>query len=1182
MTASFVTLVLILAQPAPGLNLVRVPLNEVALDALRTVDVTPVVLLSDAVIVEAAEPAVAALAGQNIEHHVLLDGAAYAAARATHTCYLVTPPLGAKTRADRELLEHHGRVLAEDECSFLFLTDPLFHLSPASARYKLAAIEFAPIALPRDLGIGPRAAGTPLLARHFVIDTILGRITLGEVMQMLRKFTGEETTTVRGVRDTIASRWTIGRKNSSAVWWLCEKYKNLGLDSVRMDSFTFRYPSNGPYYTDSNVIATRLGRVYPTRYWIIGGHLDSRGDSSVQRPDYPAPGADDNASGAIAALIAAKYMQPFPFRYTVRYIGWNGEEQGLYGSNRHAARARARNDTIMGVLNADMVATDTAGYDSIVIYRGTRPGAIAMADTFFACNQTYGTGLNIRRSSSMAANSDHYSYHIQNYDAVLVIEDGLTPYYHTRNDRVTAPTFDSVYFVKAVKALVATIATLAEPDTAVYDVAVNRIVAPVGDVDSGQTVTPVAEVENLGPTAASFTVRMRIGGDYTETRAKNLSVGQSDTVGFLAWTARLRGTLPVVCTVAMAGDVRPGNNRVADSVNVRVRDVGCARIVVPVGTVDSGTSAVPSCTVRNYGNTTESYSVRMRVASTYDEVVAVDGHAPGTAVFVTFPTWAVGLPRGRYAVTCTTGLAADMVPTNDAQADSVTVGVGDAAVVAIVAPAGTVPPGEVVPRAVLRNCGTVRRPVRAAFTVGGSTPPYQATISLPGLPPGADTTVSFAVWNAVTGTYLARCSVYQAGDVMPANDTVSAALTVRPLVTAGWIELRSMPIAPSLKHEKDGAWLADDGDYVYAAKGNKTPDFYRNNILTDSWQTLAPIPAGREGKAPGKGAVGVVGRDVYAVKGNNTLGFWRYNPDRDSWFQMADIPVGTGKKVKGGSDVVFINSQGQEPDHFYLLKGGGNEFYRYDIAGDSWSALPGAPAGTSGKAKYDKGSWLVERRLPRQGPRVIYCHKAKHHELFVFDTEAGDWLTGQLAGMPFIGSTGRSKRSKDGGSAASLGDYIYALKGGNTREFWQYYVEFDSWHEAEPMPLLGSSGKSKKVKAGADVVGTRDCLYALKGNKTLEFWRYAPAQPRTSSVSRRAARTSGPATAVPIGGLTTSSSARCPVTILDPAGRVLRRTEHSSISETARHLPPGVYFVRQQLIGGSAERADVFKLVVMR
>jgi hypothetical protein len=102
-------------------------------------------------------------------------------------------------------------------------------------------------------------------------------------------------------------------------------------------------------------------------------------------------------------------------------------------------------------------------------------------------------------------------------------------------------------------------------------------------------------------------------------------------------------------------------------------------------------------------------------------------------------------------------------------------------------------------------------------------------------------------------------------------------------------------------------------------------------------------------------------------------------------------------------------------------------------------------------------------------------------------------MTGQLAGMPFIGSSGKKKKSKDGGSAASLDDYIYALKGGNTDEFWRYDPELDSWAEYEPMPLLGSSLKSKKVKAGADIVSAGDYLFALKGNKTLELWRYTPA-----------------------------------------------------------------------------------------
>jgi hypothetical protein len=91
--------------------------------------------------------------------------------------------------------------------------------------------------------------------------------------------------------------------------------------------------------------------------------------------------------------------------------------------------------------------------------------------------------------------------------------------------------------------------------------------------------------------------------------------------------------------------------------------------------------------------------------------------------------------------------------------------------------------------------------------------------------------------------------------------------------------------------------------------------------------------------------------------------------------------------------------------------------------------------------------------------------------------------------MPIAGSAG-SKKSKDGGCGTFFGpDYIYALKGGGTQEFWRYTISSNSWAEKETLPK-GASGK--KVKAGGDITTAATVLYAFKGNKQNELWMYVP------------------------------------------------------------------------------------------
>ncbi|MDH5187215.1 MAG: T9SS type A sorting domain-containing protein, partial [candidate division WOR-3 bacterium] len=70
--------------------------------------------------------------------------------------------------------------------------------------------------------------------------------------------------------------------------------------------------------------------------------------------------------------------------------------------------------------------------------------------------------------------------------------------------------------------------------------------------------------------------------------------------------------------------------------------------------------------------------------------------------------------------------------------------------------------------------------------------------------------------------------------------------------------------------------------------------------------------------------------------------------------------------------------------------------------------------------------------------------------------------------------------------------HIYAFKGNNTLEFWIYHTDEDWWEQTEPIPLGPSY---RKVKYGGNLcyAPNNGRIYALKGNKTFEFWVYDPS-----------------------------------------------------------------------------------------
>ncbi|MEO0080182.1 MAG: C25 family cysteine peptidase, partial [candidate division WOR-3 bacterium] len=511
------------------------------------------------------------------------------------------------------------------------------------------------------------------------------------------------------------------------------------------------------------------------------------------------------------------------------------------------------------------------------------------------------------------------------------------------------------------------------------------------------------------------------------------------------------GTMKLVVT---GKNLRPhiGTCRVA------FYDVGCTRIMAPPASVDSGTVVTPSCQVYNYGDHIETYQVRMKIGTSYHQTKTVIGHFPGETLQVTFPNWTAP-SRGTFAVSCSTGLRPDLNPENDRTQTSTTVLVHDVAVKAIATPLGLVHPGLVTPQAVVVNYGTDRESTKLHFIINDGGLKYHDSILLPTGLPFCDTLVSFPGWNGSVGSFTACCYTRLATEQIPDNDTACADFWVVPVWPEGWHEAQSLPAGPSGKMVKDGAWLAfsEDNQRIYAAKGNKTSDFYCYFVDGDSWQALAQIKPGTENRLPRKGCVGCADGQghIFMTKGNNTLGFWRYDIGGDSWVQLIDVPLGaSGKRVKGGTDMVYVVQN--DTGYVYLLKGYKADFLCYNTVTGQWQSLPDAPAGAY--PKWEKGSWLVY-----DGNRFIYAHKAKVHEFRRFDIAARAWDPLVLKGMPFLGSSGKSKKSKDGGCAAYYDGSIYALKGGNTCEFWRYFIAGDSWKELDPMPEVGSTGKKKRV-----------------------------------------------------------------------------------------------------------------------
>ncbi|MBM3313974.1 YncE family protein, partial [candidate division WOR-3 bacterium] len=326
-------------------------------------------------------------------------------------------------------------------------------------------------------------------------------------------------------------------------------------------------------------------------------------------------------------------------------------------------------------------------------------------------------------------------------------------------------------------------------------------------------------------------------------------------------------------------------------------DVGVAAVVAPGEERELGDTTCPVGRWRNYGNGPAGFQAWISLSypsgkRVYTQALNVELPPGGDSVIVFFPPCTLDT-CGHWTVRCSTFMPGDLDPADDTMEHRFYVHPPDVGVRTIAAPSGRYDTNELaVPRATWHNWRSISNRFTAFCRVKdpAGVLVYSESIHVAALAGDCDTTLVFPEFRIGTreGVWTCRCSTASPMDDNPANDTLSRRFTVEagaiPPVR-GWRELAALPLSVSGRPVKDGGWLVymDGDECVYAAKGNKTGDFFRYDPRADTWHQLASVPKGSEGKPPGKGSAATTDADrfLYAVKGNNTLGFWRYDIERE-------------------------------------------------------------------------------------------------------------------------------------------------------------------------------------------------------------------------------------------------------------------------------------------------------------
>ena len=205
-----------------------------------------------------------------------------------------------------------------------------------------------------------------------LIEGMMAQVDSATVYLYDGNLSGENEVTIGGQSYTINTRYSYsGTPIQKATQFVYEHFENLGLE-VEYHNYNWL----GNYWR--NVVATMPGLTDPDDIYVVCAHVD---DTSNNPYNY-APGADDNASGTTAVMIAADVLSQYDFGSTIRFVAFTGEEQGLIGSHYYAQDAYNEGDNILGVLNLDMIAYDSDDQPIIELHAGTGAGSIAIANLF--------------------------------------------------------------------------------------------------------------------------------------------------------------------------------------------------------------------------------------------------------------------------------------------------------------------------------------------------------------------------------------------------------------------------------------------------------------------------------------------------------------------------------------------------------------------------------------------------------------------------------------------------------------------------------------------------------------------------------------------------------------------------------------------------------------------------------
>ncbi len=237
---------------------------------------------------------------------------------------------------------------------------------------------------------------------------------------------------------------TVALENT--LTWIKNKYLSYGYVANQMVEDPYTY--GGSSTVVKNLILTKVGTVFPNTYVIICGHYDS----------ISGTGTNDNGSGTTTILEVARLLQNIPTEYSIKFINFSGEEDGLQGSQHYVSsivNGTVPKMNIKLVINIDEVGGVSGLINDTVTCENdtdnTPSTNNALSDTYtnelIECVELYSP---LKTYKNFAFASDYIPFENNNEIITGLFETNETTHEHTPTDLLK--NMDPIYNYNVAKA----------------------------------------------------------------------------------------------------------------------------------------------------------------------------------------------------------------------------------------------------------------------------------------------------------------------------------------------------------------------------------------------------------------------------------------------------------------------------------------------------------------------------------------------------------------------------------------------------------------------------------------------------------------------------------------------------------------------------------------------------------